>query len=201
MPPPQSARPSLELDFEDETLSPTDALPPAEPAAAKPDVATPTSTEAAIAAIDRMPSHLAELAKRALVQGDLDTLERLIEQLRQTGEHSDLAERMSSFVALGRGAKAEALRKLQAASEVEMPPGQRARALLAYGVALAATGHHEGALLEALSALARARETGDAYGEEACARFLARLSSATGHSNAAVAWASVVKRVSPASRG
>ena len=148
-----------------------------------------------------MPGQLAELAKQALVQGDLATLEQLITQLRGTGEHSELVERMSSFVALGRGAKAEALRKLQAAAEVEQPPGQRARARLAYGVALAATGQPESALLEALTALARAREAGDLHGEEACARFLARLSSATGHSSAAVAWANEVKRISEAARG
>lgn len=146
-----------------------------------------------------VPSELAELAKQALLQGDLATLEQLITQLRLTGEYGDLVERMSGFVALGRGAKAEALRKLRAAADIEQPPAQRARALLAYGVALAATGSTENALLEALSALARAREAGDQHGEEACARFLARLSSATGNSEAAAQWADVVKRVSAAS--
>jgi hypothetical protein len=104
-------------------------------------------------------------------------------------------------VALGRGAKAEALRKLRAAADVDQPPVQRARALLAYGVALAATGEPEAALLEALDALSRAREVGDRLGEEACARFLARLSSAAGHPGAAAAWADVVKHVSAAARG
>jgi len=144
---------------------------------------------------------LAERAKKALVQGDLATLEKLIAELRRSGEHSDLVERMSGFVALGRGAKAEALRKLRAAADVEQRPAHRARALLAYGVALAATGEPEAALLEALDALSRAREVGDRMGEEACARFLARLSSAAGHSSAAAAWADVVKQVSAAPRG
>lgn len=149
----------------------------------------------------KAPMQLAERAKRALVQGDLVTLEKLIGELRRTGEHLDLVERMSGFVALGRGAKAEALRKLRAAADIEQPPAQRARALLAYGVALAATGEPEAALLEALDALARAREVGDRHGEEACARFLARLSSAAGHPTAAEAWADVAKQVSGAPRG
>jgi hypothetical protein len=152
-------------------------------------------------AIFEATSQLAELAKQALVQGDLSTVELLIAQLRMTGEYTELVERMSGLVALGRGATTEALRKLQAATEADQPPAQRARALLAYGVALAATGDTEAALLEALDALSRAREAGDPHGEEACARFLARLSSAAGYSSAAVTWANVVKRVTAASRG
>jgi hypothetical protein len=184
-------RPSLELDLDDMIAQEAQEvsaqhrarplkipMPPAEP---KPD--------------------LAERAKRALVQGDLATLEKLIAELRRSGDHSDLVERMSGFVALGRGAKAEALRKLRAAADVDQAPVQRARALLAYGVALAATGEPEAALLEALDALSRAREVGDRLGEEACARFLARLSSAAGHPGAAAAWADVVKHVSAAPRG
>jgi hypothetical protein len=184
-------RPSLELDLDDMIAQEAQEvsaqhrarplkvpMPPAEP---KPD--------------------LAERAKRALVQGDLATLEKLIGELRRSGDHSELVERMSGFVALGRGAKAEALRKLRAAADVDQAPVQRARALLAYGVALAATGEPEAALLEALDALSRAREVGDRLGEEACARFLARLSSAAGHSGAAAAWADVVKHVSAAPRG
>lgn len=185
-------RPSLELELDEiiaqeaqEAVAPHRArpvkVPPPPAAEPKPD--------------------LAERAKRALVQGDLATLERLITELRMSGDHADLVERMSGFVALGRGAKAEALRKLRAAADVDQPPVQRARALLAYGVALAATGEPEAALLEALDALSRAREVGDRLGEEACARFLARLSSAAGHPDAAAAWADVVKHVSAAPRG
>jgi hypothetical protein len=184
--------PSLELDLDD--MIAQEAQEVAAQHRARPAKAPPPSTTKAA-------PDLAERAKRALVQGDLATLERLIAELRRSGDHSDLVERMSGFVALGRGAKAEALRKLRAAADIEQPPVQRARALLAYGVALAATGEPEAALLEALDALSRAREVGDRLGEEACARFLARLSSAAGHSGAAAAWADVVKQVSAAPRG
>ncbi len=144
------------------------------------------------------PARLAELAKDALVQGDVTALEGLIAQLRATGEYPELVERMSGFVALGRGAKSEALGKLRmAAAAADQSPAQRARALLAYGVALAAAGRTESALLEALDALARAREASDRHGEHVCARFLARLCSAAGHTGAASAWAQAAKTTTP----
>jgi hypothetical protein len=137
---------------------------------------------------------LADQAKEALVQGDIGTLEKLVAQLRVTGEFSELCERMSGFIALGRGAKSDALRRLREATEGELTASQKARALLAYAVALAAAGRPDGALLETLDALARAREAEDKQGETACARFLARLSSVTGNSTAAAEWAAVAKR-------
>jgi hypothetical protein len=139
-----------------------------------------------------------ETAKRALLQGDIAALERLIAELRETGGRADLVERMSGFVALRRGATADALRRLRAATEAAKEPGQRARARLAYGVALAGAGRTESALLEALEALARAREAGDSHGEHACALFLARLSAAAGHADAASAWARVAAKAEAA---
>lgn len=191
-------RPSLELDLED--MSP-DSPRTLETAAPSVGPGVPPPPRVPVFTAGEASAQLAEQAKQALVQGDLPTLERLITKLRATGEYSDLVERMSGFVALGRGAKAEALRKLRNATELDQPPAQRARALLAYGVALAATGQAEAALIEALDALARAREASDRHGEEACARFLARLSSAAGFSSAAVTWANVVKSVSATPRG
>jgi hypothetical protein len=94
-------------------------------------------------------------------------------------------------VALRRGATADALRRLRAATLAAKEPAARARARLAYGVALAGAGRAESALLEALEALARAREAGDAHGEHACALFLARLSAASGHPDAAGVWARI----------
>jgi hypothetical protein len=132
---------------------------------------------------------LAELAKRALLQGDVAAVERLLTQLRETGEHHELVERMTGLVALRRGATAEALRRLREAAEGAREPSQQARARLAYGVALASAGRTEGALLEALEALARARAASDAHGERACALFLARLSGSAGHPDAASVWA------------
>ncbi|WP_437761832.1 hypothetical protein WME77_27425 [Sorangium sp. So ce764] len=151
------------------------------------------TTESPVMSMNDIAVRLAELAKQALVQGDLRTLERLVGELRRTGEHLDLAERMTGLISLGRGAKEEALRRFRIAAEADASPSQRARALLAYGVALAAAGRTEGALLEALSALARAREAEDPHGEQACAQFLAQLAAATGHEGAARAWAQVAR--------
>ncbi|WP_437814501.1 hypothetical protein [Sorangium sp. So ce1078] len=151
------------------------------------------TSESPVLSMNDIAVRLAELAKQALVQGDLRTLERLVGELRRTGEHQDLVERMSGLISLGRGAKEEALRRFRIAAEAEAPPPHRARALLAYGVALAAAGRTEGALIEALSALARAREVEDRHGEQACAQFLARLAAATGHEEAARTWAQVAR--------
>jgi hypothetical protein len=149
----------------------------------------------------RQPDPVTELAKRALLQGDVAALERLIAELQETGEHVDLVERMSGFVALRRGATADALRRLRAATEAVKEPAQRARARLAYGVALASAGRTDSALLEALEALARAREAGDPHGEHACSLFLARLSAAAGQADAASVWARIAARAEAANPG
>jgi len=130
----------------------------------------------------------AELARQALLQGNMAALDLLLEKLRVTGEHGDLAERMAGLVALRRGATAEALRRLRDATESVKEPAQQARARLAYAVALSASGRTEGALLEALEALSRARAAADAPGARACALFLARLSAGAGHGAAASTW-------------
>ncbi|WP_437648005.1 hypothetical protein [Sorangium sp. So ce362] len=151
------------------------------------------TSESPVLSMNDIAVRLAELAKQALVQGDVRTLERLVGELRRTGEHQELAERLSGLISLGRGAKEEALRRFRIAAEADASPSHRARALLAHGVALAATGRTEGALLEALSALARAREAEDRRGEQACAQFLARLAAAVGHEEAARTWAQVAR--------
>lgn len=135
----------------------------------------------------------AELARQALLQGNMAALELLLEQLRVTGEHEDLVERMAGLVALRRGATAEALRRLRDATESVKEPAQQARARLAYAVALAASGRTEGALLEALEALSRARAAEDAPGARACALFLARLSAGAGHGAAASTWVKIAQ--------
>jgi hypothetical protein len=142
----------------------------------------------------KLSDPLTELVKRALLHGDLEALERLTTQLRESGARDGLVERMAGFVALGRGATAEALGRLRAAADGATERAQQARARLAYSVALAMTGRADAALLEALGALARARESFDDHGEHACCLFLARLSGATGHATAAAAWASTAAR-------
>jgi hypothetical protein len=165
-------------------------MPPAPPS-------NPTFDDVEAASVPA-PDTVVETAKRALLQGDVASLERLIEELRDSDEHGDLVERLSGFVALRRGATADALRRLRAATEAARGPAQKARARLAYGVALAGAGRAEAALLEALEALARAREARDRHGEHACALFLARLSAASGHADAAGVWARVAAQAEAA---
>ena len=151
----------------------------------------PPSTPAPMSAPGSVPEggdQTAELARQALLQGNMAALDLLLEKLRVTGEHAELVERMAGLVALRRGATAEGLRRLRDAAESVKEPAQQARSRLAYGVALAAAGRTEGALLEALEALSRARAGGDAVGARACALFLARLSAGAGHASAATAW-------------
>jgi hypothetical protein len=145
-------------------------------------------------------TELTAAARQALLKGNVTELERLSDELKSRGE-ADLADRMAGFVAWNRGAKAEGLRKLRAAADAETRPAHRVRALLAYGVALAASGRTDAALLAALGALARAREVADRQGEHVCARFLARLSAAAGYDRAAGTWAQVAEEVgAPAPR-
>lgn len=187
---------------ESEPPAPAEARGPMTDAPSMPELALelePDSVPAsAIAGLGRASDPVIETAKRALLQGDIGALEGLIAELRESGEHANLVERMSGFVALRRGATADALRRLRAAAEAAMEPGRRARARLAYGVALAGAGRAESALLEALEALARAREAGDAHGEHACALFLARLSSRSGHADAASVWAMIAAKAEAA---
>jgi hypothetical protein len=135
----------------------------------------------------------AELARQALLQGNMAALDLLLEKLRVNGEHGDLVDRMAGLVALRRGATAEALRRLRDATESVKEPAQQARARLAYAVALAASGRTEGALLEALEALSRARAAADAPGARACALFLARLSAGAGHGASASVWVKIAQ--------
>lgn len=133
-------------------------------------------------------SHFVESARQALKRGDVHALDSALAELRSSGEHPTLVERLQGFVSLTRGAKDDALRTLRKAAETEERLTLRARARLAYAVALATAGRPESALLEGLRALATARETDDRTGEVACARFLSQVSQAAGHANAASRW-------------
>jgi hypothetical protein len=147
---------------------------------------------------DVMAARLPLLAKQALLEGDLVTLEQVLMRLRVTGEHEGLMERMGAFIALGRGNHAEAFRKLSTAEDVT---GRDTRHRLSYGIALASIGAVDGALLETLEALAKARHEKDYRGEQACARFLAYLSAAMGQPREASVWARVATDAMEAARG
>jgi tetratricopeptide (TPR) repeat protein len=123
---------------------------------------------------ESVAGRLADLARAALLGGDAGALERWSEGLKATGEHERFAERMDGMAHLSRGQIGDALRILKKARETA-DDGTRAQASLALGVALAAAGRPEEALLEALDALARAREKLDDKGASACLAFLAKL--------------------------
>ena len=121
---------------------------------------------------------LTELAKEALMGADNQSLEQWAEGLLATGEHGRFAERMQAIVRLARGDVGDALRALRSARaelDANAPPMERCQASLALGVALAVAGRPDEALLEALDALARAREQGDDKGGSACLAFLSKL--------------------------
>ncbi|HKQ71825.1 MAG TPA: hypothetical protein VJT73_20920 [Polyangiaceae bacterium] len=115
-----------------------------------------------------------------------------IEALRASSD--GVKSRLEAIAALTKGQTAEALSVLREGVEEarQGPPAVRSRASLAYGIGLAAVGRHGEALMSALDALARAREVGEARGEQACARFLARLSVAAGYDDAAVKWRAIL---------
>lgn len=139
-------------------------------------------------------------AREALLRGDTELLERLLIRLRVRGEHDELVERITSLVQLGRGARSEALHRLrEAAYDPTLAPTKKARAILAYAVGLASAGRVENAVLQALVALARARELHDGAGAQACARFLERVTRGAGQDDAASVWAEVASRIGPGS--
>lgn len=147
---------------------------------------------------DVMAARLPRLAKQALFEGDLATLDQVLMSLRVTGEHDALIERMGAFQSLGRGNHAEAFRKLNAVEEMT---GRDVRQRLSHGIALASVGSVDEALLETLEALAKARQERDFRGEQACARFLAYLSAAMGQPREASIWARVAQDAVEAARG
>ena len=139
---------------------------------------------------------IAEQARQALLRGDIESLDTALAELKPTGAHPELVERLGGLLALNRGEKDEGLRMLRQATETETRPRFKTRAHLAYAIALASAGRSESALLEALTSLALARDTQDRTGEAATARFLSQLSTVTGHTVAASVWEHVVELAS-----
>ncbi len=127
---------------------------------------------------DDVGERLTELAKEALLGADTQSLEQWAEGLLASGEHGRFAERMQAIVRLSRGDVGEALRALRIARaelDARASPAERCQTSLALGVALAVAGRPDEALLEALDALARAREQNDDKGAHACLAFLSKL--------------------------
>ncbi len=132
----------------------------------------------------------------ALREGDLATIDEIVRSLRAEATDSALADRLEAMAGLARGETGAPLGLLRNAKERTKDAGavERSRAALALGIALAAAGRETDALLEALDALARAREAADDRGERACSRFLAQLSRGAGDEAAAGLWDRAVMR-------
>jgi hypothetical protein len=131
-------------------------------------------------------------------------LESWIEALRASGEQDVAASRLEAIALLAKGEIGAALAALRegVAQAENAPPAMRSRALLAYAIGLAIAKQDQEALLVALEALARARESGEARGERACARFLTRLTENAGNATAAEAWQKIAgERTIPPPRG
>jgi hypothetical protein len=179
--------------------APPDSLPISDP---RPSVADALAALRADPAVeedpDLMAARLPRLAKQALVEGDLGTLDQVLVSLRVTGEHEALVERMGAFHALAKGNHGEAFRRLSVVEEIS---GRDTRQGLAHAIALASSGAVDGALLTTLEALALARHERDYRGEQACARFLAYLSAAMGQPREASVWTRVAQDAVDSARG
>jgi hypothetical protein len=129
------------------------------------------------------PSQPPARALEALRKGDTASVDKLAQELRVDEGRSGLAERLEAIADLARGDTGDAIRRLRDAAGEAKRAGSRdqCRALLAFAVALGAAGRKEEALLEALDALARARDGNDERGERACLRFLSQLAANAGH--------------------
>jgi hypothetical protein len=140
---------------------------------------------------DALAARLMQLSKEALIGGDAHSLEKWSDGLKATGEKDSFAERMRAIARLSRGRVADALRALQRARrEAETAPSYtRCQASLALGVGLAFAGRADEALLEALDALARAREGHDEQATQACLALLAKLFTSVGRADDAAQFA------------
>lgn len=140
---------------------------------------------------EALAARLMQLSKEALIGGDAHSLERWSDGLKATGEKDSFAERMRAIARLSRGRVGDALRALQEARRAAetAPSSTRCQASLALGVGLAFAGRSDEALLEALDALARAREGHDEQATQACLALLAKLFTSVGRAEDAACFA------------
>ncbi len=131
------------------------------------------------------PASMAE----ALGRRDASSLDRMAASYRERNQHA-LAFRLDAIASLVRGHSSEALRELRGAQQrsLESSLSEQCRARLAYAVGLSAAGRQREAFIEALGALARAREAKDQRGERACVRFLAQVARVFDEPEAAARW-------------
>jgi hypothetical protein len=123
---------------------------------------------------------LAQLAKAALFTEDHAALERWVNGESDGRESAAFTERMRAMARLGEGNIEDALKVLRKTRAQLAPTDHRRRCQtsLALSVALGVAGRTHEAMLEAMDALARAKQTEDPRGVKACLAFLAKLYSA-----------------------
>lgn len=177
-------------DSEPPTIAKLDLAPFAPPSAngAAPEPSPPASSAEpqGVPSGADIASRLAGLAKDALLSADNAALERWVDGLRAAGESPMFTERLRALSRLGRGDIGDALRVLRRTRAALDPKDLqlRCQTSLALGVALSVAGRHQEALLEGMDALARARQTGDERGAQACLAFLAKLFTSQGRDEA-----------------
>ncbi len=136
---------------------------------------------------ERFAERMVELTRQALLSGNAQSLARLSEGLRATGEHDALADRMRAIARLSRGQIGDAVRALRQSQMLaaDEPPTVRCQSSLALAFALATAGRPDEALVEGMDALARARDGDDKKAQAACLAFLAKLYARVGHAEGA----------------
>jgi hypothetical protein len=126
----------------------------------------------------------------ALRRNDVEALLSFADHLRTEARDSDLPARLEGMASLARGDVLHGLLHLrQAARDADHNSAATAGAArLALAVGLLKAGRSEDAMLEALSALARARRAEDERGMHACVRLLRQLALSSGFADLAERW-------------
>lgn len=124
---------------------------------------------------------LAGAAREALARRDLPALEAALSAIEVAFGSSAAVARLRGIAAIAGGRLVEGVQLTRAAVDRSETAAARARSELAFAVALARAGDRDGAVAEALAALAseRRRAHGGA-GDHACVRVLERLLAAPG---------------------
>jgi hypothetical protein len=148
------------------------SLPPARPPTAPPAPAEREPREIAQAAIQE--------AIGAIVRGEIDAAEGLIDTAVAAGWGRAGAQRLWSITQLAKGALPEAVRTLKQARVAGATPGTRSREALTAGLILLEAGACVDAVRSGIEALAEARRAQEARGERAALELLSACYRALG---------------------
>jgi hypothetical protein len=140
--------------------------------------------------VDEIATKLPLVERDALRAGDVEAIDTWMRSEVPTGVRERMGPRIQAILALAHGEQGQALNSLREACKPQpgLTPIEQSRNHLAYAIALAQTQRTLEALVEALEALARAREARDSVGEKACLVFLQKLYAGVGHGEAGELW-------------